>query len=378
VTQPERAAFRLTDAQRLAWLRLIRSENVGARTFRSLLNHFGGAAAALEALPALGNRGGARREIRVCSLRDAERELDGLARLGGRMVALGEADYPEALAHADGAPPLLSVLGRSEVARRPMVAIVGARNASAAGRTFAQRLARALGEAGFVVASGLARGVDGAAHEGALATGTVAALAGGVDRIYPPEHTDLLARMLEVGAAYSEMPLGWVARAQDFPRRNRIIAGLSRGIVVVEAALRSGSLITARLAGELGREVMCAPGSPIDPRCEGSNRLLRDGATLITCADHVIEALAPGIELPPGPPLLPLGEGGDDERPRTAEALPDERARILELLGPSPAGIDEIVRMSGASARAVQLVLLELELAGRLERHGGSTVSLRL
>jgi DNA processing protein len=377
VTGGPKQGPRLTDAQRLAWLRLIRSENVGTRTFRSLVNHFGGAVAALEALPDLGQRGGARRPLRIATIAEAERELAALDRLGGRLVALGEPDYPAILAHAESAPPLLAILGDGDIARRDTVAIVGARNASAAGRSFAQRLARELGEAGLVVASGLARGVDAAAHDGAIETGTIAVLAGGLDRIYPPEHTELLARLLPAGAAVSEMPMGWAPRAQDFPRRNRIIAGLARGVVVIEAALRSGSLITARLAGELGREVMAAPGSPLDSRCEGSNRLLRDGATLITGAAHVIEALAPGLEpARPAPPLLPLAEPGGPDR-HMPDAAPDERARIVELLGPSPAGIDEIVRLSGAPARTVQLVLLELELAGRLERHPGGAVSLR-
>lgn len=253
-----------------------------------------------------------------------------------------------------------------------MIAIVGARNASAAGRGFAQRLARDLGEAGFVIASGLARGIDSVAHEAALATGTVAVMAGGLDRLYPPEHADLYARIKSDGVALSEMPLGWTPRAREFPRRNRIVAGLAHGIVVVEAAMRSGSLITARLGAELGREVMAAPGSPLDPRCEGSNALLRDGATLITCAAHVIEALRPSLV--PAEPPLPLYE-----TPATgpaAEPAEGERDRILELLGPSPAAPDDLVHLSGASARAVQLVLLELDLAGRLERHPGGTVSL--
>jgi len=368
--------IRLTDSQRLAWLRLIRSENVGPRTFRDLVNHFGGAAAALDAIPALGRRGGAKRPIRICSSGDAEKELEGLARIGGRLVALGERDYPPALAAADAAPPVLSVLGQGDLAQRPMVGLVGARNASAAGRSFAQQLAHDLGEAGFVIVSGLARGIDAAVHQASLTSGTAAVLAGGLTKIYPSEHVPLLQQIMTTGAAYSEMPLNWEARAQDFPRRNRIIAGVSYGVVVIEAAMRSGSLTTARLALELGREVMAAPGSPIDPRCEGSNRLLRDGATLITHADHVVEALAPSID--PAlrmAPSIPLEEGPPDHYVEL-ESDESERGRIMELLGPSPALIDDVVRHSGANVRQVQIVLLELELAGRLERLSGNRISL--
>ncbi len=366
---------RLTDDQRLAWLRLIRSENVGPASFRNLLNHFGGAAAALDALPDLARRGGAGQTPKICAVDAAQREMAGIARLGARLIALGEPDYPPILALSDGAPPLLTVMGDAACFAPPTIAIVGARNASAAGRSFAAKLARDLGERGFTIASGLARGVDAAAHEASLPTGTVAVLAGGPDRIYPPENKPLLEKIVATGAAVTEMPLGWEPRARDFPRRNRIIAGLARGTVIVEAALRSGSLITARLANELGREVMAAPGSPLDVRCEGSNALLRDGATLVTCAAHVVEALGAslGADLP-SPPLPPLAE----EPPSPAPAAPDDdmRQRIMELLGPSPALVDDVVRLSGTPARMVQFVLLELELAGRLERHAGGRVSL--
>ena len=365
----------LSPDQRVAWLRLIRSENVGARTFRSLVNHFGGAAAALEALPDLARRGG--RVIRVCGRAEAEDEIAEIERRGARLVALGEADYPPALAAAEGAPPLLTVAGQSGVFQRPIVAIVGARNASSAGRSFAGRLAGELGGAGWVVASGLARGIDAAAHAASLASGTVAVFAGGIDCIYPPEHADLAGRIVGEGALVSEMPAGWQPRGRDFPRRNRIIAGMALGVVVVEAAVRSGSLITARLANELGREVMAAPGSPLDPRCEGSNGLLRQGATLITRSDDVIEALTPLVEKGPPPPLpitLAQAEAAGFEGAEPAE---DERARILELLGPTPALVDDLVRQAGSDVRTVQVVLLELELAGRIERHAGGGVSLR-
>lgn len=369
---------RLTDEQRIAWLQLIRSENVGPRAFRDLLNHFGGAAAALEALPELARRGGALLSPRVFSRQQAQAEIAALDRMGARLVALGEPDFPVALAAADGAPPLIALQGSADVLTLPAVAIVGARNASAAGRSFALRLAQDLGSRGFCVVSGLARGVDATAHEAALRTGTVACLAGGLDRIYPPENEPLLARILDNGgAAITEMPLGWEPRARDFPRRNRVIAGLSRAVVVVEAALRSGSLITARLALEMGREVMAAPGSPLDPRCEGSNRLLRDGATLITSADHVVEALEPILrEALPVPPEAFLSED-DDDSSAALEHDDSARARIEELLGPSPASVDDLVRLSGQPVRLVLLVLLELELAGRLERLPGNRVARR-
>lgn len=366
----------LTPQQRTAWLRLIRSENVGPRAFRDLVNHFGGAAAALEALPAMAKRGG--RAIRVASLAEAEDEIANIERRGARLIAIGESQYPKALAAADGAPPLITVAGDPAVFQRPSVGIVGARNASSAGRSFAARLAVELGGAGWAITSGLARGIDAAAHAASLDSGTIAVFAGGLDCLYPPEHADLARRIVEYGALVTEMPLGWQPRGRDFPRRNRIIAGLSLGVVVVEAAVRSGSLITARLATELGREVMAAPGSPLDPRCEGSNSLLREGATFITRSDDVLEALGPLVdrgdfERPP-PISLAQAEGAGFA---PAEPGDDDRARVLELLGPSPATVDAVIRQSGVEPRKVQLLLLELELAGRLERMSGGRVSLR-
>jgi DNA processing protein len=256
----------LTEEQRLDWLRLIRSQNVGPRTFRYLLNHTGSARAALAALPELAKRGGASAPGRICSREEAERELTTAARIGVRYVALGEPDYPERLRMIDDAPPLLTVRGSAESLAAPMIGIVGSRNASAVGIKFAERLARDLGNAGFTIASGLARGIDGAAHRASLSTGTVAVLAGGHAHVYPPEHGDLLKALIERGAAISEMPFDWEPRARDFPRRNRLISGLSLGVVIVEAAQRSGSLITARMALEQSREVFAVPGSPLDPR----------------------------------------------------------------------------------------------------------------
>jgi DNA processing protein len=273
-----RQGVRLTDEQRLDWLRLIRSPNVGPRTFRTLVNHFGGARAALEALPSLARRGGAGGATQVCSRADAEREIAAAEKLGVALVALGEPGYPPRLQMIDDAPPLVAIRGQAAAFALPMVAVVGSRNASGAGMKFTQRIARELGEAGFAVVSGLARGIDAAAHRASLATGTIAVLAGGHDRVYPAEHMELLDDILSAGAALSEMPLGWEPRGRDFPRRNRLISGLSLGVVIVEAAKRSGSLITARFALEQGREVFAVPGSPLDPRAEGmasSNRARR-------------------------------------------------------------------------------------------------------
>ncbi len=365
---------RLTDAQRLDWLRLIRSENVGPRTFRALVNHYGGARAALAALPDLARRGGAAGAPRIHPREEAEREIKAAGPLGVSLIALGEPDYPARLQMIDDAPPLIAVRGKRSALAHSMIAIVGSRNASAAGAKFAERLARALGEAGFGVASGLARGIDAAAHRASLATGTIAVLAGGQDRIYPPEHAALVDAILAEGAVLSEMPLGWEPRARDFPRRNRLISGLALGVVVIEAARRSGSLITARFALEQGREVFAVPGSPLDPRCEGSNNLLKQGATLVTEASDVIAVLRPilGCELE-----LPAQEPEPASRvPQTTEPGADERARIVALLGPTPVLIDDLVRLAASSPAIVRTVLLELEIAGRLHRHGGSLISL--
>jgi DNA processing protein len=366
----------LADEERLDWLQLYRSDHVGPQTFLALMRACGSAATALEAIPDFARRGGGDRRVRLCPRGDAERELAGLARMGARLLTLRDPEFPPLLMEADGAPPLLSVLGSPEALTRRAVAIVGGRNASAAGRTFAGRLATALGAYDYVVVSGLARGIDAAAHEGSLATGTVAVIAGGLDRIYPPEHEDLVRRIAEgPGAVVTEMPLGWTARARDFPRRNRVIAGIGAGTVLVEAALRSGSLITARLATELGREVMAAPGSPLDPRCEGSNRLIREGATLITSADHVLEALTPlGLPLFTHRAMEDQGAAGPPAAP--SDVPQDLRRDVTALLGPSPVAVDEIVRQTRAPAHLIQTVLLELELAGRLERQSGGRVAL--
>jgi DNA processing protein len=344
----------------------------GPRTFRSLINHYGGARAALGALPDLARRGGAERPGRVCTIAEAEQEMSALKRRGIALVATGEAAYPPRLRMIDDAPPLLAVSGNLPILSSPMVAMVGSRNASAAGAKFASQLARQIGEAGFVVASGLARGIDAAAHRATLQTGTVAVLAGGHDHIYPAEHTELLQSILEHGAAISEMPLTWEPRGRDFPRRNRLISGLSLGVVIVEAAKRSGSLITARMALEQGREVFAVPGSPLDPRAEGTNGLIKQGAAVVTDIEDVVSVLRPilglATELPANEPARAVGEN---------EPADNERSRIVGLLGPVGVDIDDLVRQSGASAAVVRMVLLELEIAGRIERQTGGRVALR-
>ncbi len=367
------ATTRLTDAQRIDWLRLIRSDNVGPRTFRSLVNHFGSARAALDRLPDLAQRGGASKVGRICTQLEAEREIDSSKRIGVALIAPGEYGYPPRLALIDDSPPLLGVRGVLNVQTQPMIGIVGSRNASGAGLKFAQTIARDLGSAGFAIASGLARGIDQAAHRVTLDSGTVAVLAGGHDKIYPAEHEDLLAAIISSGSgAISEMPLGHGPRARDFPRRNRLISGVALGVIIVEAAHRSGSLITARFANEQGREVFAVPGSPLDPRAAGTNDLIKQGATLVTEAADVINAVQPIM----GRPVeLPMSEP-EDGRPMDDEPAASDRARILNLLGPSPIGIDDLIRMTDVSPAVVRTVLLELELAGRLERHGGGIVSL--
>ena len=326
-------------------------------------------------LPELVRRGGAHRPIRIASLADAERELQAADRLGARFVAIGEPDYPRHLRQSDNPPPLVAIKGNLDVFALPPVTIVGARNASLVGIKFARMLGRELGEAGFAIISGLARGIDTAAHEASLDHGTVAVMAGGLDMPYPPENFDLYRAILSRhGAAISEMPFGWEPRARDFPRRNKIIAALSLGLVVVEAAERSGSLISARLAGELGRLVFAVPGSPFDPRAKGTNELLKNGAIVTTNTRDVVDILAPLVERPlaDGHGLLAL----ESEFPHLAPPAESDRDRIVELLGPVPVEIDELIRTSQLHPSVVTLILLELALAGRLNRHSGGHVSL--
>lgn len=327
---------RLTDQQRFDWLRLIRSENVGPRTFRALITNCGGARAALKALPDLARRGGAARPIRVAAAEDIERELIAARKLGVRFVALGEPDYPPLLRQIDSAPPVLALRGRAEALRQAAVAIVGSRNASAAGLTFAERLARGLGQAGYVVVSGLARGIDQRAHVASLETGAVGVLAGGHGRPYPADAVPLMERMVESGAVVSEMPVEWEPRGRDFPRRNRIVSGLALGTVVVEAARGSGSLITARFALEQNRQVFAVPGSPLDPRAEGTNDLLKQGASICTGADDVLTALEPVRSSDLAAMLENGGEAGEplwgEHTPRDAKPRHNQTSYLGEAL----------------------------------------------
>jgi DNA processing protein len=375
-----RKGIALTDRQRIAWLRLIRSDNVGPATFRDLINHFGSAETAIEALPELSRRGGSTRSIRIATVGEAEREIDTATRFGARFIGIGEPDYPAALRQIDAAPPLIAAKGDLEVASLPAVGIVGSRNASISGAKFAAMMAGEIGRAGYTIVSGLARGIDASAHRASLDTGTIAAMAGGLDQPYPPENIDLLDQICKGrGLAISEMPFGWEPRARDFPRRNRLIAGVALGVVVIEAAARSGSLITARLAGEFGRQVFAVPGSPLDPRCEGTNGLLKDGATVTTRPQDVLQALAPVSELDlfsPNEADEPADEAGD--RPLAPPPNDDERLVIVQALGPTPVEIDDIIRHTALPASSVYLVLLELDIAGRLERHAGGFVSLSM
>ena len=398
---------RLDDARRADWLRLIRSDNVGPRTFRALLNRFGSARAALDALPSLTKTGG--KPIRVADAGEVERELEAARRIGVRFVALGEPDYPALLREVADAPPMLALRGATGALRRESAAIVGSRNASALGLAMTQRLAQGLGQGGYSVVSGLARGVDAAAHRAALNTGTVAVLAGGHRNIYPPEHERLVEEIVEAGGAVvSEMPLGWEARGRDFPRRNRIVSGLSLGVVVVEAARRSGSLITARFAAEQGREVFAVPGHPLDPRAEGPNDLIADGATMCRDAAQLVAALdamkgeprrdlfAQDSREPALAPLWDEMDGYDADLPAASldfefdEPAPpalrpdgapvwgtEAQAAILALLGPSPAALDEVLRLAALPAASARAALVELEMAGRILRHDGGLISRR-
>jgi DNA processing protein len=310
---PELAPTQLSDEERLACLRLIRSENVGPVTFRDLINYYGGPAKALEILPALARRASSGRPIRICSQAEAEREFAAAARAGATPLFAIEGEYPANLASIDAPPPMVYVKGRRELLDRPAVAIVGSRQCSAAGVQLTRLFATELAEAGFVIVSGLARGIDRAAHEASLAGGTIAVVAGGIDWVYPPEHSELQARIGSEGCLVSERPPGLLPRDKDFPRRNRIIAGLVYGVIIIEAAARSGTLITARFANELGREVFAVPGHPLDPRAEGTNRLIKQGACLVTETADVIDALGPII----GMPRIPVhGRSARPESPR--------------------------------------------------------------
>jgi len=371
----------LSDTQRLDWLRLARTHGVGPVTFSKLIERYADAGAAIDALPRLAARGGRSNPLRPVSREQARAELDRLDELGGRLICACEPDFPAGLAVLDPPPPVISVMGPLDPAAQPACAIVGARNASAVGLRFAGDLARELGARGVTIVSGLARGIDAGAHRGALATGTIAVTAGGLDKLYPAEHERLVAAILENGAMVSEMPLGTETRAELFPRRNRIVAGLSLAVVVVEAAQRSGSLITARYALEEGRELCAVPGSPIDPRAAGPNQLLRAGATFVESAADVLAALPETVAAAERPPLygyadrLPNHLDEADDGPLDRDD--DHAARLLEALGATAVTVDELCRQCHLSSVEVARLLAELELDGRLERHPGQYVSLR-
>lgn len=408
---PKGSSFHLPLSQRLDWLQLIRTEGIGPRTFRLLVNRFGSAAAALEALPVLFREKG--RPLKVASRTACEDEIVSLERMGAYLLAVGEAEYPAALRALDPPPPLLAVWGCRESLEKPAVAVVGSRNASGNGLAFAEKLARDLAVAGYVTISGLARGIDARVHRACLSTGTVAVLAGGLDRIYPSENSALAEKIREHGALVTEMPLGWEPRGRDFPRRNRLVSGLALGTVIVEAARRSGSLITARFALEQGREVFAVPGSPLDLRAEGTNDLLRQGATLCASSADVIEVLTPLIsrgftpsrhdlkedeaskEVEPlweeidlfGPLQIPetlkgfeLDEETCEERELSGFSTispPSSSVgvRLMELLGPSPLAVNDLVRLLEVPIAEINAVLFELELQGEIERADGSSVA---
>ncbi|WP_299728423.1 DNA-processing protein DprA [Devosia sp.] len=365
----------LTRSQRTAWLRLIRTENVGPVTFSQLLNRFGSAEAAIDALPGLLKRTG--KAPRITTQMQAEDELAGLERYGAKLVATGEAEYPDLLNYIPASPPLITMAGGESLDWARTVGMVGARNASSAGIKMTRMLALDLGERGYTIVSGLARGIDTAAHRASLTTGTIAVLAGGFDKIYPDENIPLAHDILDNGGALlTEMPLGWEPRARDFPRRNRLVSGLSLGIVVVEAAKRSGSLITARLALEQNRDVFAVPGSPLDPRAEGGNALIQQGAKLITNAQDIIDSL--GSADPARNALFDPDWEPDFNETHPAESPTDsDKSRLLSSLSTTPVEVDEIIRQTGLSVSAAQLLLLELDLSGEIEWSSGQLVALR-
>jgi DNA processing protein len=354
----------------IARLRLIRSDNIGPVTYFQLIGRFGTAEAALDAIPDLAARGGGRAP-RLVARDSIEREMEAVERLGARYLFLGQGLYPPLLAEAETAPPALIVKGQLSLLEKPSIAIVGARNASAAACRFARALAQNLGEQGNAIISGLARGIDTAAHDGSIDSGSIAVVAGGIDIFYPPENERRQRAIAERGLLIAEQPPGTEPRPRHFPYRNRIIAGLALGTVVVEAAPKSGSLITARQAAEFGREVMAVPGSPLDPRAQGCNQLIREGATLVQNAEDVLETIRPfglGSVREPSSP--------DPAAASPAEAGDSERGAVLGLLSPTAVPADEIIRQSGLPPAIVHTILLELELAGRLERHAGGRISL--
>jgi DNA processing protein len=357
------------DRERLARLQLIRSQNVGPATFRLLIDRFGSAEIALEQLPELNTRAGGRK-IRVCSKARAEQENEQLEKLSGTFVMLGDEDYPEGLSLLEHEPPVLAVLGHRHLLKKHSIGIVGTRNASAAALALTKTIAGEIEN--YIVVSGMALGVDKQAHQASLKSGTIAVLAGGVDVLYPPENEKLYQQIIEMGCVVSEMPLGEVPRARHFPRRNRIISGLSLAVVIVEAPMRSGAMITARTAAEQGRLVCAVPGNPLDPRTKGTNQLLRDGATLVESSEDILREVAPLTQLhlaetrnayTPPPPLL-------------TEPAQTDYEKLLDLLGPTSMPLDEIIRLSDLPAHFVNAIVADLEIAGRVHRDLGNKISI--
>jgi DNA processing protein len=361
--------------EKLAWLRLSRTENVGPITFYRLIEIYGSARRALEALPELSKRGGRKKPLKAPDAREIEREYEALKKRGGEIITAAEDTYPLALAATDDAPPVISVIGNTALMQKSCIAMVGARNASLNGRKLAEKLARDLGVRGQVIVSGLARGIDTAAHHGALPTGTIAVVAGGIDVIYPEENRGLYEQIAAEGLLVAESPFGQVPFAQSFPRRNRIVSGLSKAVIVVEATMKSGSLITARLAGEQGRDVLAVPGSPLDPRAQGPNHLIRQGATLARSADDVLESILQfsGTTLREAvyePQSFAAALPGENDIPENAADI------LLGQLSFAPVSVDELIRACHLTIPVVQTILLELELAGRIKRFPGNRISL--
>jgi DNA processing protein len=375
MSQPKLRSEPITLTEKLAWLRLARTENIGPITFYRLLEGYGGVERALSALPELSRRGGRKKPLTAPSVSDVEQEYEALQKLGGDIITASEDTYPLVLAATDDAPPVLSVLGNPDLMQRSCIAMVGARNASLNGKKFAERLARDLGAKEQIIVSGLARGIDTAAHIGALETGTIAVVAGGIDIIYPEENTKLYGVIKERGLIIAESKLGQQPFAQSFPRRNRIVSGLSQGTVVVEATMKSGSLITARLAGEQGRDVYAVPGHPMDPRAQGPNHLIREGAILVRGADDIMEGLLhfSGKTLREAPQPIPAYHGPvleDRDIPQNAQET------IISHLSYTPLSVDELIRACHVTIPVAQTILLELELAGRIKRSPGNRISL--
>ncbi|NVO24276.1 DNA-processing protein DprA [Donghicola mangrovi] len=365
-----------TEDERVSWLRLLRSRRVGIATFYRLLQEHGSAEAALLALPQIAASAGVT-DYAPCPVDVAKAELKAARKAGAQMICIGSPSYPPALLDLGDPPPILWAMGDTTQMDKPMVALVGARNASSLGVRMARKLAQELGEAGYIVVSGLARGIDAAAHEASLTTGTIGVMGGGVDIIYPQENATIAANIAKQGLRLSEAPMGATPTARHFPARNRIIAGLAQALVVVEAAAKSGSLITARNALDLGREVLAVPGHPFDARASGCNMLIRDGAILVRGAQDVIEALSPlsgQQDFPLGPPPAP-------EKP-----VPDKRSRestfalhrqILNRLGPSPVAEDQLIRDMAEPAHHITPALVQLELEGEILRHPGGLLARR-